>query len=123
MHPPLESCKKVLYGLIGNPQTKREYLMQSSPLFLAHKIKIPVLLAYGASEDRINITEVIEFVKKIKRNKIPYKFLFFPKEGYRFVHENNTIKFYKSAERFLEKYAGNSRYWGKPYQYISEYMS
>lgn len=110
--PQWKLLKKSLYELIGDPATEKEYMMQSSPLFLANKIKIPVLLAYGALDDRINVTEVIKLIEEIKRNKVPYKFLLFPNEGHGFIHKNNVIRFYKESERFLEKYtsAGNSRH-------------
>ena len=91
---------------IGNPETEEEFLKSRSPLFKAHNIKIPLLIAHGAHDPRVNQAESEQIVATLKKHGIPHEYLLFPDEGHGFRNVHNRMKFYQVAEAFLARYLG-----------------
>lgn len=94
------------YKRLGNPETDKKLLESVSPLFSAHRIKIPILIAHGANDPRVKQAEAEQIVEALKKNHVKYKYLLFPDEGHGFYKAENRLKFYYEADKFLAEYLG-----------------
>ncbi|HVX01248.1 MAG TPA: S9 family peptidase [Candidatus Babeliaceae bacterium] len=92
------------YQQIGNPDTEEDFLKSRSPLFSAHAIKIPLLIAQGANDPRVKQAESEQIGAALKEHSVPHEYILFPDEGHGFSKPENRLKFYKQAEQFLERY-------------------
>ncbi len=91
---------------IGNPETEQEFLRSRSPLFKADTIKIPLLIAQGAHDPRVNAAESEQIVAALKKHGIPHEYLLFPDEGHGFIKAENRLKVFAATETFLARYLG-----------------
>lgn len=91
---------------VGDPETETEFLKSRSPLFKVDKIKIPLLIAQGANDPRVNQAEAEQIVEALKKKNLPYEYMLFPDEGHGFAKPENRIKFYAAAEKFLAAHLG-----------------
>jgi dipeptidyl aminopeptidase/acylaminoacyl peptidase len=104
--PYWSSFRNMLYKRIGNPETEPDFLMSRSPITKVDQIKIPMLIAQGANDPRVNQAESEQIVAAMKAKGIDHKYLLFPDEGHGFARPENRLKFYAEAEVFLAKYLG-----------------
>ena len=105
--PPYWSTfRSIMYKKVGNPETEEEFLKSRSPLFKVQNIKIPMLIAQGANDPRVNQDESEQIVSEMKRRNIEHEYLLFPDEGHGFAKPENRLKFYEAAEKFLAKHLG-----------------
>ena len=95
--------KDMLYQIIGNPKTDSLKLVNASPFHNIQKIKVPLLIAQGANDPKVNINEVNVFVNKMKEAKLDVKYIVKNDEGHGFENENNRFDFYRELEKFLVK--------------------
>jgi dipeptidyl aminopeptidase/acylaminoacyl peptidase len=91
---------------VGNPDTEEEFLRSRSPLFYVDRIKIPLLIAQGANDPRVQQSESEQIVAALREKGIDYEYLLFEDEGHGFARPENRLKFYAAAERFLAKHLG-----------------
>lgn len=89
---------------IGDPDKEAELLRSASPLFFADQIKIPLFIAHGTNDPRINSEESDKIVELLKKNNVPYEYLTFPDEGHNFIKAHNRLTCFAAIEKFLEKY-------------------
>ncbi len=94
------------YKRVGDPATEEEFLKSRSPFFHADRIKIPLLIAQGANDPRVNQQESEQIVAQLKKKGIPHEYLLFPDEGHGFARPENRLKFYAACEKFLAKHLG-----------------
>ncbi|MCK4917364.1 MAG: S9 family peptidase [Candidatus Omnitrophica bacterium] len=105
--PPYWSTfRSIMYKKVGNPETEEEFLKLRSPLFKVQNIKIPMLIAQGANDPRVNQDESEQIVAEMKRRNIEHEYLLFPDEGHGFAKPENRLKFFEAAEKFLAKHLG-----------------
>lgn len=105
--PPYWSTfRSIMYKKVGNPETEEAFLKSRSPLFKVQNIKIPMLIAQGANDPRVNKDESEQIVAEMKRRNIDHKYLLFADEGHGFAKPENRLKFYEEAEKFLAKHLG-----------------
>jgi len=93
--------KSVIRKRIGDPETDEEFMKSRSPFFKINKIKIPILIAHGKNDPRVNLAESLQIVNAMKKKKLKYKFMLFKDEGHGFAKPKNKMKFYAAAEKFL----------------------
>ena len=91
---------------IGDPDTEEEFLKSRSPLFKIDNIKIPILIAQGANDPRVKMSESEQIVAALKKKGLEHEYLLFPDEGHGFAKPENRMKFYAAAEKFLAKNLG-----------------
>jgi len=99
------------WGPIKAMFTKRmgdteEFLNSRSPLFKAHQIVKPLLIAQGANDPRVNIKESDQIVEAMRKANKPVEYIVFTDEGHGFARPANRLFFYAKAEEFLAKYLG-----------------
>ncbi|HVX01368.1 MAG TPA: S9 family peptidase, partial [Candidatus Babeliaceae bacterium] len=100
MHASIES----IHEMIGNPDTQASMLRKYSPLFYVDRIKIPILMAHGAMDQKVIKEESEQMVKALKRNRMTYEYLLFESEGHGLLQHQNLVRFFTHADSFLERY-------------------
>ena len=106
--PYWEAGKVQFYKRMGDPTTPegRALLKERSPLYLADKIKVPLLIGQGANDPRVNVAESQQIVNAMKSRNIPVTYIVFPDEGHGFARPANNLAFFGIAEQFLGKCLG-----------------
>jgi len=89
---------------IGDPKTERERFHRVSPLNNADKVGVPILLAYGASDQRVPLVHGTAFRSALDRAGKTYEWVVYADEGHGFVKDENLFDFYGRVEGFLAKY-------------------
>lgn len=94
----------LLHQRVGNPETEAEFLRERSPLFKVEHLSIPLLIAQGANDPRVNQAESEQIVAALKSRGVEYEYLLFPDEGHGFAKPENRLTFYQAAELFLARH-------------------
>jgi dipeptidyl aminopeptidase/acylaminoacyl peptidase len=104
--PYWEPLRRIFDLRVGNVDTELDFLNERSPLFKAHQIKIPMLIAQGANDPRVKQAESEMIVQSLRAKNKPVEYMLFPDEGHGFAKPENRLKFYAKAEEFLSKHLG-----------------
>ena len=106
--PYWEAGKQQFYQRMGNPTTEegKALLHERSPLFMADRIKVPLLIGQGQNDPRVNVRESQQIVDAMKAKNIPVTYVVFPDEGHGFARPENNIAFNAIAENFLQPCLG-----------------
>lgn len=101
--PYWELYREMLYEMVGNPDDETDSLQMraTSPVFHVDKIKVPLLIAQGAKDPRVNQDESDQMVEALKKRGVTVEYLLKENEGHGFRNEENRFEFYKVMERFL----------------------
>lgn len=105
-----ESQKTILYRAVGDPRTEagRALLRERSPLFLAERIRRPLLIAQGANDPRVKQAEADQMVAAMQAAGVPVTYALYPDEGHGFARPENRLSFFALAEAFLARYLGGA---------------
>jgi dipeptidyl aminopeptidase/acylaminoacyl peptidase len=90
--------------LVGDPDTMRDQLRQTSPFRQAGRIKAPVLLVHGEKDWRVPITHAKRMRDALQEHHAAYEWLELPGEGHGFLKWDNLTRFYDAVANFLRKY-------------------
>ena len=97
---------------IGDVETDEAYNEKISPLFHADKIRVPLIIAQGANDPRVNIREADQMVAALRARKIPVTYVVYTDEGHGFARPDNRLDFYGRVDEFLAKnLGGRSEAW------------
>ncbi|WP_290890686.1 alpha/beta fold hydrolase [Arenimonas sp.] len=105
--PYWESFREALYQEVGNPETQREFLIETSPLFHADKINVPLMVLQGANDPRVIKPESDDIVAAVEMNGVPVEYVVFDDEGHGFSKKKNQIEGYGRILAFLDKHLRN----------------
>ena len=94
----------MFHEMVGHPETDKELLTAASPVMHAGNIRVPLLIAQGAQDPRVNIDESNQMVAALKKHGIAVEYLVKENEGHGFTNEENRFEFYEAMERFLNKH-------------------
>ena len=94
----------MFYEMVGDPVKDSVLLAEASPVFHVDNIKVPVLVAQGANDPRVNIDESNQIVEALKDRGIEVVYIVKDNEGHGFLNEENTFDFYRAMEEFLTKH-------------------
>ncbi|MGI4862222.1 MAG: alpha/beta hydrolase family protein, partial [Janthinobacterium lividum] len=83
-------------------------LRERSPLFLAERIRRPLLIAQGANDPRVKQAEADQMVAAMRQAGVPVTYALYPDEGHGFARPENRLSFYALAEAFLARYLGGA---------------
>ncbi len=104
--PYWEPLREMFYEMMGHPEKDKELYEKVSPIFHADKIKVPMLVAQGANDPRVNIQESDQIVEALKKRGIDVEYMVKENEGHGFRNEENRFDFYRAMEKFLGKHLG-----------------
>jgi dipeptidyl aminopeptidase/acylaminoacyl peptidase len=102
-----ESSRLALYQEIGNPQTQRDFLIETSPLFHADKINRPLMVLQGANDPRVIKAESDDIVAAVQKNNVPVEYVVFDDEGHGFTKKDNQIEAWGKVLAFLDTHLKN----------------
>ncbi|WP_338846964.1 alpha/beta fold hydrolase [Massilia sp. W12] len=91
---------------IGDPKADAERLRATSPLTHAANLKKPLLLAYGALDQRVPILHGRKFYNAIPNPKGLVEWIEYDNEGHGWTLLKNKIDFWDRTEQFLNKHIG-----------------
>jgi dipeptidyl aminopeptidase/acylaminoacyl peptidase len=94
--------REVEYGPLSDP----EFLNSVSPLLQADKINVPMLLAHGANDPRVPVTEAMQMAEALMRRGWDPEQIYFDDEGHGFAKLENRLLFAKRMSRFLKQHIG-----------------
>ncbi|MEA2031451.1 MAG: S9 family peptidase [candidate division Zixibacteria bacterium] len=103
MPPYWELFRQMMYEMVGDPVKDSVLLVEASPVFHVDNIKVPVLVAQGANDPRVNIDESNQIVDALKKRGIEVVYMVKDNEGHGFSNEENRFDFYRAMEKFLTK--------------------
>lgn len=89
--------------VIGDPTKDAEKFRSVSPLVNAEKLRAPVLLAYGRSDERVPIKHGNEFRAALDKYGKTYEWVVYRNEGHGFNKDDNRFDFYRRVDAFLKK--------------------
>ena len=70
----------------------------------ADKIKVPLLIAQGANDPRVNKAESDQMVEVLKKRGIEVEYMVKTDEGHGFSNQDNRYDFYGSMEKFFAEH-------------------
>jgi dipeptidyl aminopeptidase/acylaminoacyl peptidase len=76
-------------------------LAGASPVLHADKIKVPLFIAQGANDPRVNKNESDQMVAALKARGITVEYMVKADEGHGFHNQDNQYDFYGAMEKFL----------------------
>ncbi len=94
---------EMMYEMAGDPVKDSLLFRKISPVFHVDKIKVPLFVAQGAKDPRVNIDEADQIVNAMKERGIEVEYMVKENEGHGFRNEENRFDFYRAMEAFLIK--------------------
>ena len=98
-----EPTRKFTERMIGVGQVD---LAAISPLTYADRIERPLLIAHGANDVRVKLSESEAIVSAMQSNNLPVDFIVFPDEGHSNENPRNDLALYAVIEQFLAQHIG-----------------
>ncbi len=92
------------HEMVGDPVKDSVLLREASPVFHAEKIKVPLFIAQGANDPRVNKAESDQMVEALKARGIEVEYMVKDDEGHGFHNQDNQYDFYGAMEKFFEKH-------------------
>ncbi len=93
-----------LYEMVGDPKKDSLLFAEVSPALHTDKIKVPLLIAQGANDPRVNKSESDQIVDALKLRGIDVEYMVKDNEGHGFINQDNKFDFYGAMEKFFDKY-------------------
>ncbi|MBK8488445.1 MAG: S9 family peptidase [Chitinophagales bacterium] len=105
--PYWEPYLEMMYEMVGNPETDKTQFENTSPVFHADKIKVPLFIAQGAKDPRVVQAESDQMVEAMRNNGVEVKYMVKENEGHGFANEENRFEFYEAMEQFFTEHLLN----------------
>ncbi len=106
--PYWEPMRELFYELVGDPVADSLMLAEVSPVYHVDKIVVPLFIAQGANDPRVNKDESDQMVKALKARGIEVEYMVKDNEGHGFRNEENRFDFYRAMDNFLVQHIGDS---------------
>jgi dipeptidyl aminopeptidase/acylaminoacyl peptidase len=104
--PEWDELRQLFRLRIGDVEKEKAFLESRSPLFKADQIRIPMLIAQGANDPRVKMSESEQIVAAIRRAGKHVEYLVFPDEGHGLVRPANRLRLAAAVEVFLQRHLG-----------------
>ena len=93
---------EMMYEQVGHPEHDADQLAATSPALHADKIKVPLFVAQGANDPRVNKAESDQMVEALRLRGVVVEYMVKDNEGHGFHNQENRFDFYRAMERFLK---------------------
>jgi dipeptidyl aminopeptidase/acylaminoacyl peptidase len=100
--PYLKTNLQMYYTIIGNPVTEVDYMRQASPVFHADKVKVPVFIAQSPEDPRVNSSEVVQFVKELKKRNVDITYFEKSDDTFPIKNDEGRERLYLALAEFLD---------------------
>lgn len=94
----------MMYEMVGDPVKDKELLESASPVMHADRIVVPLFIAQGANDPRVNKDESDQMVEALRARGVDVEYMVKYDEGHGFANEENRFDFYGAMERFLNEH-------------------
>lgn len=91
---------------IGPADTDDEFNERISPFFHIDNIKVPLFIAQGENDPRVNVCDTEEMISSLNEKGKDVEYMLFPGEGHNILRPLNRMKLYDRIEMFLAKHLG-----------------
>ena len=95
---------EMMYEQVGDPEKDKEQLAATSPALHADQIRVPLFIAQGANDPRVNKAESDQMVEALRARGVEVEYMVKDNEGHGFHNQENRFDFYHAMEAFLVKY-------------------
>lgn len=99
--PHFKPTLQMYYEMVGNPEKETDQLRAVSPVFHASRIKAPLLIAQDRKDPRVNVNETNQFVKELKKRKVPITYITKESKDYNFRNPETRLAFFNELEKFF----------------------
>jgi dipeptidyl aminopeptidase/acylaminoacyl peptidase len=99
----IDGLKYDMKTLVGDPVADAAKFKENSPLSNAAKLTQPLLMAHGARDSRVTISQATAFRSAVSKNNSNVEWIVYANDGHGWYHEENRIDFWKHVETFLDK--------------------
>jgi dipeptidyl aminopeptidase/acylaminoacyl peptidase len=89
---------EMIHEMVGDPEKDKALLTAGSPALNADRIKVPLLIAQGARDPRVNKDESDQMVAALKARRIDVPYIVKDNEGHGFRNEENQFAFDDAME-------------------------
>ena len=98
--PRLRATMRAAYGDERDPDT-RAFLRMLSPLALADRITVPVLIVHGGHDRRVPLAQSETLASLLRVRHVPVWTLISEREGHRFARRSDRVALYSAYAEFL----------------------
>ena len=91
---------------MGDPVKDKEMLKSRSPLYFADRVQAPLLIAHGANDVRVVVSESEQMVEALRKADKPVEYFVYEDEGHSINRPENRHHFFAKAEEFLARHLG-----------------
>jgi dipeptidyl aminopeptidase/acylaminoacyl peptidase len=91
---------------IGDPELQGDKLKQTSPVFRAVDIHVPVLAAWSKDDQRVPIEQGRSFRDAAKRAGVDLEYVEYADEGHNWLKPETSIDFFSRVEKLLARTLG-----------------
>jgi dipeptidyl aminopeptidase/acylaminoacyl peptidase len=93
-----------LERMMGHPSTARAAYRAGSPVHRLENVHVPILIAHGERDDRVNPAQSEEHVAELRRLGKTFEYITYPTEAHGFLRAGPQLHFHRRLERFLDWY-------------------
>jgi dipeptidyl aminopeptidase/acylaminoacyl peptidase len=98
--------KKQFVMQVGDAENDDVFNQRISPLFHAANVRVPLIIAQGANDPRVNVRESTQMVEAMRAKGLPVTYIVYTDEGHGFARPDNRLDFYGRVDEFLAKHLG-----------------
>lgn len=99
--PYYQANLKAYYDMVGNPHDDSDSMTQSSPVFHADKINVPLFIAVNTNDTRSNAGETMLYVKELKKRNVNVTYFESSDPPFGAGRDARRQQFYAGLETFL----------------------
>jgi dipeptidyl aminopeptidase/acylaminoacyl peptidase len=93
-----------LERMMGAPAAARAAYRAGSPVHRLANVQVPILIAHGERDDRVNPAQSKEHVAELRRLGKTFEYVTYPTEAHGFLRAGPQLHFLRRLERFLDWY-------------------
>lgn len=90
-----------LERMMGGPDGAQDAYRAGSPVHRLENVRVPILVAHGERDIRVNPKQSEELVAELRRLGKTYEYVTYPTEAHGFLRAGPQVDFYRRLERFL----------------------
>lgn len=99
-----DELRKDLVSMVGNPDADLATLKAYSPVYQYKKLKIPLFIAQGTDDPRVDLEHARRLTLLLEKAKIPHTYLEMPRTRHGFTTLGEVDEFYGALDKFLANY-------------------
>ncbi len=85
-----------------HPSEARQAYIDGSPIHRIDQLDVPILVAHGLLDERVNPAQSEELVEALRRLGKTYEYDTYPGEGHGFLSFGPQVDYYRRVERYLD---------------------